>query len=107
MYSFCSSLMAFSVNPSKSWLLIESISGAVYDAQYFPALSARSESLWNKSMIFQTPHPGWVGEEPLLFIKKQQLMSPLRLSPEIEDVTYIHLLGLSDLSAVSLTCSRH
>src|SRR6266851_4760142 len=58
MYSCCSSSMASSVKPSKSWLLIESISGAISDTQFFPALSARSESSWNRSMIFQIPRPG-------------------------------------------------
>src|SRR6266851_3699064 len=51
-YSCCSLSIASSVKPSKSWLLIEFISGAISDAQYFPTLLGRSESSWNRLMIF-------------------------------------------------------
>ena len=78
-YSFRSSSIASSVIPSKSWLSMEHISGAVSDAQNFPALSARSESSWKRSTIFRIPHPGWVGEGGFLFIERRLSMSPLRL----------------------------
>ena len=77
IYSFCSSSIPSSVIPLKSWLSKRSISGTKSDAQYFPALSTRSESSWNRSTIFRIPHPGWVGEEPFLFIEKHRSMSSL------------------------------